>query len=139
MAFPAPSREKLNEMMKIARSMVEANAPSADIQRLLEAIQAEKERVEAKQNAISVSLAAEAIRRGGQKRKPSLEDRLCYRMDWMDLQSAPYHVHLYAQGGPVFIFVVKNNQHVVIVDDSNMFPSDQTVTQLRLLGEERGD
>lgn len=36
-------------------------------------------------------------------------------------------------GDKVFVFVVQDNQAVTLEDDANLFPSDQLITQLRLL------
>lgn len=36
-------------------------------------------------------------------------------------------------GDKVYVFVVQDNQAVTLEDDANMFPSDQLITQLRLL------
>ena len=36
-------------------------------------------------------------------------------------------------GDKVFVFVVQDNQAVTLEDDATMFPSDQLITQLRLL------
>jgi hypothetical protein len=46
----------------------------------------------------------------------------------------PYqHLSSALAGEKVFVFVVQDNQPVTLVDEAPMFPSDQLITQLRLL------
>lgn len=37
-------------------------------------------------------------------------------------------------GDKVYVFVIQNDQPVILEDDATMFPSDQLTTQLRLIG-----
>lgn len=37
-------------------------------------------------------------------------------------------------GDKVYVFVIQNDQPVILEDDATMFPSDQLITQLRLIG-----
>lgn len=73
----------------------------------------------------------------GQSPRMSIHERaeakLCARMDWMLLTDAGIHIHIHALQDKVFIFGVKDGNHFVLEDTSGMFPSDTTVTQLRMV------
>lgn len=43
------------------------------------------------------------------------------------------HINTAWAGEKVFVFVVQRGEAVVLTDDSNLFPSDTLITQLRLL------
>lgn len=70
----------------------------------------------------------------GGKRKTTPWDKLCVRMDW-NLQGAATErkLALMEDAGYVFVMGVVNGEHFCIKDDGGMFPSDQVVTQLRML------
>jgi hypothetical protein len=68
------------------------------------------------------------------RRKPTVWDKLCMRMDWELIGAAKKRkVELFEDSGYVIIMGVRNGEPFVIKDDENLFPSDQVVTQLRLL------
>ena len=69
--------------------------------------------------------------------KPTLREKLAMRMGWDNSANGEAgfnHVHLHQLPTKVLVLAVtKDHGHVLIEDDSVMFPSDQLVTQLRLL------
>lgn len=59
---------------------------------------------------------------------------ICMRMRFAARTLIPFqHLSTAKCGDKVFIFVVQNDQPVVLEDETSMFPSDQLITQLRLI------
>lgn len=69
-----------------------------------------------------------------QRRIYALLDMLAMRMNW-ELGAFPFHVHTYKGKSVVYVFVVTNeDKAVVLEDDLGLFPSDQLVGTLRVMG-----
>lgn len=59
---------------------------------------------------------------------------LCMRLRIPDGGMIPFqHLSTALAGDKVFVFVVQDNQAVTLEDTAALFPSDQLITQLRLL------
>lgn len=107
----------------------------------LQQLKAEREQMMALQAAKEMeSHTADAFKYGaasGQGRRrapPTPWDKLSTRMEWTtDVAPLPLKVTLTQDGGYVFCMAVINGEAVVLKDDEHMWPSDQTVTQLRML------
>lgn len=66
--------------------------------------------------------------------KPTPWDKLCMRMDWEQIgASHKRKMQLFSDGGYVFVMGVVNGEPFTLKDEEHIFPSDQVVTQLRLL------
>ena len=66
-----------------------------------------------------------------------IQQKLSMRMGWSDLSDAAdkhsLKLHLVHDSGKVFIFGVKNGESFVLQDEADIFPSDQIVTQMRMV------
>lgn len=62
--------------------------------------------------------------------------KLCARMDWELTGAATRHADMaiVAQGDNVYLFTVHGGDPVVLKDEKGLFPSDETITKLRMLG-----
>jgi hypothetical protein len=59
---------------------------------------------------------------------------LAMRMRWVDGNVLPLqHISIHVTEKVAFVFVVQNDKAVTLEDDPNMFPSDQLITQLRII------
>lgn len=59
---------------------------------------------------------------------------LAMRLRLLEGETFPYQdLFTSLAGDKVFVFVVQDNQAVTLEDNATMFPSDQLITQLRLL------
>lgn len=63
-------------------------------------------------------------------RKPTLEDKLAMRMDWDFL---PQNIDVMPGTSKIFVAVVKDDQGTMLEDGRDLFPSDQLITQLRMV------
>jgi hypothetical protein len=61
------------------------------------------------------------------------EAMISMRLHMHEGQAFPFHLHAHLDGDMVYVFVVCNGKPVVIEDPWLMFPSDQLISQLRLL------
>lgn len=64
---------------------------------------------------------------------PTLNDMIRSRMRWSNANGSFSYLHAHSEKERVFIFGVINGEPVMLEDDAGLFPSDQLVTQLRLL------
>lgn len=66
---------------------------------------------------------------------PSWDEMLRVRMRWSRLGAKEFiSVDVRLAGGKVFVWIITNDFKSVVIEDSkDMFPSDQCVTQIRLL------
>lgn len=80
-------------------------------------------------------IEAQALRaaQDGQRRRPSFWDRLNMRMDWDEREPSNRKIALFEDSGFVFVVGVLNGEPFTLKDGADLFPSDQVVTQLRLL------
>lgn len=80
---------------------------------------------------------ASVMRQARGRRSPTLEEKLCMRMGWDDIRDIPPGIRLSIinSGTAIFltIITVANDEVVTLKDEPAMFPSDQIVTQLRML------
>lgn len=61
---------------------------------------------------------------------------LSMRMRWHNMIRAPFeHISVYYNPGhpTAYVFIIHKGEPVTLTDDTTMFPSDQLITQLRLL------
>lgn len=67
---------------------------------------------------------------------PSDGEMLCMRMRWPSLNTTKFDcVHIHRGKDKIFVFVVNNDgQPCTLEDDLNLFPSDQLVTSLKVMG-----
>lgn len=70
-------------------------------------------------------------------REYSPAEKLCTRMGWADIYSASHSTYISVLEGTekVFVFGVRDDLPFTLEDSKLMFPSDQLITQLRLLCE----
>lgn len=71
------------------------------------------------------------------RQKPSVWDKLCMRMGW-EVHGITHRVkmQIFEDGDLVFVMGVHNGEPYVLKDTASLFPSDQIVTQLRMLHNE---
>jgi hypothetical protein len=61
------------------------------------------------------------------------EAMICSRMRCDRPHMGIDHMKTVKQGETVYVFIVQAGEYVVVQDDTNLFPSDTLITQLRLL------
>jgi hypothetical protein len=85
-------------------------------------------------DAFGYGLAAAQAQPRGRGRRNTPWAKLCMRMDWEELGAANTRkLAIMQDSGYVFAMGVVNGEPFCIKDDENLFPSDQVVTQLRML------
>lgn len=63
-------------------------------------------------------------------------DMLAMRMRWSDMLAPPFDhisIHWRADHPKAYVFLVHKLEAVTLEDDATLFPSDQLISQLRLL------
>lgn len=63
----------------------------------------------------------------------SLENMIAMRLHLKEGVVFPFHLHAHRSNDTVFVFLVHNGKPLILEDAWSMFPSDQLISNLRLL------